>query len=367
MKKQTWIYSLLFLFVGISAPTFAQDGSLTPKYSNAFLQIGVGARALGMGNAMVAEVNDVTASYWNPAGLTGVEDKLQVSLMHSEYFGGIAKYDYVGLAHKIDDKSAIGFAAVRFGVDNIPNTTQLIDNEGHFDYDKITLFTAADYGFLFSYGRKLGIKGLSVGGTAKVIYRHAGDFAKSWGFGIDAGLQYSVNKWRFGAMARDITSTFNAWFYNLDDKTREVFMQTGNEIPKNGLELTLPRLILGAKRHIDIGWQNISISPEVDLAVTTDRMRNTLIRSKVFSVDPYAGIEIGWKNIVAIRTGFNNFQYETNYDGSKSLIFQPNIGIGVTFKGVTLDYAFTNLGGMEEAMYSHVISLKIKINWKDKK
>src|SRR5690554_7128593 len=144
----------------LNGQLFSQDGSVAPKYSNEFLQIGVGARSLGMGNAMVAGVNDVTSVYWNPAGLTGVTNKLDVSLMHSEYFARIAKYDYIGLAHSIDEKSSIGFAAIRFGVDDIPNTTQLINNEGNIDYDRITLFTAADYGFLFSYGRKLGIEGL---------------------------------------------------------------------------------------------------------------------------------------------------------------------------------------------------------------
>lgn len=364
MRQRTCIF--LFMILCITQISWAQKNSLAPKYSNAFLQIGVSARALGLGNAIVADVNDVTAAYWNPAGLTGVEDKLEVSLMHSEYFAGIAKYDYLGLAHKIDEKSAIGFAAIRFGVDNIPNTTQLIDNQGRFDYDKITMFTAADYGFLFSYGRKLGIKGLSVGGTAKIIYRHAGDFAKSWGFGIDAGIQYTVKKWYFGAMFRDITSTFNAWFYDLNAKTKEVFLQTGNEIPENGLELTLPRVIIGVKKRIDIGWQDISISPEIDFVVTTDGMRNTLIRSGVISLDPYAGLEIGWRDIIAIRTGFNKIQYITNFDGSKTLTFQPNIGIGVSFKGVTLDYAFTNMGNIKEALYSHVISLKFGVNWKNK-
>lgn len=350
---------LTLMFVLLCYIGIAQDNTVAPKYSNEFLQIGVGARALGMGNSMVAGVNDVTSVYWNPAGLTGVTNKVDVGLMHSEYFAGIAKYDYIGLAHSIDEKSSIGFAALRFGVDDIPNTTQLIDNQGRIDYDRVTTFTAADYAFLFSYGRKLGIEGLSVGGTVKVIYRKAGDFAKSWGFGIDAGLQYHINnKWFFGAMARDVTSTFNAWIFNLDDDMQEVFIKTGNEIPENGLELTLPRLILAAQRKIDIGWQDITITPTIDLAITTDGKRNTLIKSKVFSIDPVVGLEVGWKDIVAIRTGLNNFQFIKNFDDSRSMVLQPNIGVGVTIKGITLDYAFTNLGNQSDALYSHVISLK---------
>ncbi|PKR80653.1 hypothetical protein CW751_09740 [Brumimicrobium salinarum] len=348
----------MFLLI-LSEHVLAQDETIAPKYSNEFLQIGVGARALGMGNSIVAGVNDVTSVYWNPAGLTGVNKKLDVGLMHSEYFAGIAKYDYLGLAHSIDDKSSIGFAAIRFGVDNIPNTTQLIDNEGNIDYDRITTFTAADYGFLFSYGRKLGVEGLSVGGTVKVIHRRAGEFARSWGFGLDAGLQYKINdKWYFGAMARDITSTFNAWIFNLDTDMQEVFLETGNEIPENGLELTMPRLILAAKRKFDIGWQDITISPEINAVITTDGKRNTLIKSGLVSIDPMAGLEIGWRNIVAIRTGINNFQYVKNFDDSQSLVFQPNVGLGVTFKGITLDYAFTNIGNQSEALFSHVVSLK---------
>ena len=117
------------LFVVILAavpfrPSKAQDA---PKYSNEFLAIGVGARALGMGSAYTSAVNDVTAGYWNPAGLLGVTGDLQVGVMHSEYFAGIAKYDYVGIAKPIDSMSTIGFTFVRFGIDNIPNTIDLID------------------------------------------------------------------------------------------------------------------------------------------------------------------------------------------------------------------------------------------------
>jgi hypothetical protein len=353
-------YALFFAVTCFSRGLLAQDdGSLAPKYSNEFLQIGVGAQSLGLGNAMVAGVDDVSSVYWNPAGLTHVDKKLEVGLMHSEYFAGIAKYDYLGLAHSIDDKSSIGFAAIRFGVDDIPNTTQLINNEGNIDYDRITLFTAADYGFLFSYGRKLNVEGLSLGGTVKVVHRRAGDFARSWGFGLDVGMQYNPSKkWSFGVMARDITSTFNAWIFNLDQGMQEVFIETGNEIPENGLELTLPRVIFAAQRRFDLGWKDLSISPEFNFVLTTDGRRNTLVKSNIFSIDPLFGTEIEWKDIVAVRAGVNNFQYVKNFDNSESLIFQPNVGIGVALKGIQLDYAFTNIGNQSEALFSHVISLK---------
>ena len=143
--------------------TLAQLDKVAPKYSNEFLAIGIGADALGMANSVVAQTGNVTSGYWNPAGLTQVNKWLEVGLMHSEYFAGIAKYDYLGLSHAIDKKSTVGFSAIRFAVDDIPNTTQLIDQQGNVDYTKITTFTAADYAFLFSYARKLRIKGLYFG------------------------------------------------------------------------------------------------------------------------------------------------------------------------------------------------------------
>ncbi len=353
----------LFSFLFIIPFAFSQDDNVAPKYSNEFLAIGIGADALGMGNAVVANTGSVTSGYWNPAGLTKVDKWLEVGLMHSEYFAGIAKYDYLGLAKPIDDKSVIGFSAIRFAVDDIPNTTQLIDNEGRINYDKITTFTAADYAFLFSYARKLNVEGLSVGGNFKIIHRKVGDFAKSWGFGIDAGMQYETkNNWKFGANLRDVTSTFNAWIFSLDQETQEVFINTGNEIPENGLELTLPRLILGTYKKVNIGKKGFYGASELNVDVTSDGKRNTLIKSGLLSIDPHMGIEFGFKNIVAVRAGITNVQYRKQFDDSQKLNIQPNIGIGLSIKSFTLDYAFTDIGDASVALYSHVISLKLKLN-----
>src|SRR5450432_1926198 len=78
-----------------------------PKYSNEFLSIGIGARALAMSNSVVASTNDATSGYWNPAGLTNIQSNMQIAAMHSEYFAGIAKYDYGCVATPVDKSSVI--------------------------------------------------------------------------------------------------------------------------------------------------------------------------------------------------------------------------------------------------------------------
>lgn len=356
----------LFSFIVIVSCVLTGFGqsSLAPKYSNDFLSIGVDAKALGLSNSVVAGVNDVTSGYWNPAGLVQMETMLDFGVMHAEYFAGISKYDYIGAAYKIDQKSAIGLTAIRFGVDNIPNTTLLIDADGNVNYDNITTFTAADYAFLLTYSRELSVPRLYVGGNAKIIYRHVGDMANSWGFGLDLGIQYHLKKnWKFGAVLRDATSTFNAWVFKLDDVTKDVWLQTGNELPQNGLELTLPRLILGAQGSFEFGKGFYGMF-ETDFDFTFDGRRNVLVRTSPISIDPHLGVEVGWKDYVAVRCGFGNFQYEMQFDGSEKLSFQPNIGIGIGFKGVRIDYAFTDIGNQSVALYSHVFSLKFRIKGK---
>lgn len=338
------------------------------KYSNEFLSIGVGARALSMSNSTVATVNDVTSGYWNPAGLVFIPKNLQLGLMHSEYFAGIAKYDYFGIAAKIDANSSAGFSFIRFGVDDIPNTTELIDNDGNVNYDRITSFSAADYGFVFSYGRKHSkIAGLRYGANVKVIHRKVGDFASAWGFGLDAAAQYDYKKWNFGVIARDVTSTFNAWSYNLTDKMKEVFAQTGNDIPTNSLEITLPKLIVGAARKFNINEKFTGLV-ELNTDFTFDRMRNVIIKSDPISIDPHIGTEFGYNNIVFIRAGVGNIQKETDNTGKSFTSFQPNIGVGVNIKDVLIiDYALTDIGNFSIAPYSNVFSLKFNINRKTAK
>ena len=357
--------SLILLFLaGIYGSVTAQQTTTTaPKYSNEFLQIGVGADALGQSNAVVASTEGSSATYWNPAGVALTKKWLEVGGMHSEYFAGIAKYDFISLAHAIDAKSGIGFSMIRFAVDDIPNTTQLIDNGGNVNYDKITLFSAADYAFSLAYARKLKVEGLRFGGSMKLIHRAVGSFAHSWGFGLDAGLQYDAKKyWKFGLMARDITSTFNAWVFTLDEQTKKVFSMTGNSIPRNGMEYTLPRFIFGTQGKFPVNTKGDYVAGEIDLDITTDGKRNVLIASSPFSIDPHIGVEVGIRKFFMFRCGVGNMQYVTDFNKKKNLTFQPNIGVGVQFAQVVLNYAFTDIGDQSTALYSNVFSVKLLLD-----
>ncbi|WP_179005985.1 PorV/PorQ family protein [Winogradskyella forsetii] len=342
----------------LTLTTFLASAQTARKYSNEFMNIGVDAAALGMSNAVVSQTDDVNSGYWNPAGLVHLEDN-QLALMHSSYFANIANYNYIAYAMPLDSKSALGISLIRFGVDDILDTTQLIDDQGNINYDRISTFSTADYGLTFSYAKKLPLDGLNFGVNAKIIRRIIGDFASSWGFGLDAGIQFeSKNDWKFGIMARDITTTYNAW--SIDEEKFEQISGAiegeNQELPET-TEITIPKLQLGMSKkwifHYDYTL----------LAAFNLNMRfaenNDIISTSFASINPALGFEFGYTGLVFLRAGVGNFQNEIQVDDSEQVSFQPNFGVGFKYKGIHIDYAFTDIGDQSAALYSNVFSLKI--------
>ncbi|WP_434037780.1 PorV/PorQ family protein [Formosa sp. 4Alg 33] len=322
------------------------------------MNIGVDAAALGMSHAVTAQSADVNSGYWNPAGLVHLEDN-QLSLMHSSYFANIANYDYVAYAMPIDNQSAMGISLIRFGVDDILDTTQLIDDEGNINYDRIELFSTADYGVTFSYARQpTFLEGFSYGVNAKVIRRIIGDFANSWGFGFDAGIQYETNSWKFGLMARDITTTFNAWQID-EDKFQTIQDAIGGEnqeLPET-TEITIPKLQLGISKTFIFNY-DYSLETAIDLQMRFAE-NNDIISTSVVSINPSFGFEFGYLDMVYLRGGMGNFQNELQIDNTEHVSFQPSLGVGFKYQGIQVDYAFTDIGDQSVALYSNVFSLKL--------
>ena len=364
-------FCFLILLSIISFSSFAQFR----KYSNEFLNIGAGARGLAMGSAQVASVDDGTAGYWNPAGLLGVKDHPQANIMHAEYFAGIGKYDFASLVLPFDDnKRVVGVTALRFAVDDIMNTLFLVEPDGSINYNNIQSFSSADYGFLFSFAQKFKEtenQKINFGLNAKVIHRSVGTFAKAWGFGIDAGIQMQLDKWKFGISGRDVTTTFNAWSFSFTDQEKQALYLTNNEIPVKSTELTAPRIIFGGARDFRI-TKKIGLLAEADLDVTFDGKRNTVISTSPISIDPKIGVEANFNNVFYLRGGINNFQKALS-DGDtlnqkKVWIYQPSIGAGFRIQNVKIDYAFTNLANQSNPLFTHVFSLQVDlVNNKNKK
>lgn len=350
MKKT---YTLILFFFTLL--TYSQA---IRKYSNEFMNIGVDAAALGMANAVTSHTADVNSGYWNPAGLLKLEDK-QISLMHASYFANIAQYDYAGFAMPIDDRSAVGVSLIRFGVDDILNTTQLIDSEGNIDYNRVSLFSTADYGLTVSYARAMPVQGFNYGVNAKIIRRIIGKFANSWGFGLDLGVQYETrNEWKFGLMLRDITTTYNVWAIDEDEyqKIKDAVPGENQELPETS-EITLPKAQFGLSKKFIIRY-DYSLLAAANLNMQFAKT-NDIIASDIVSIDPAIGFEAGYIDLVFLRAGVGNFQNITEIDNSKSISFQPNIGVGFKYKGIQVDYALTDIGDQSAALYSNIFSLKL--------
>ena len=349
MKTKSFLI-LLFFYSAIQAQVFR-------NYSNEFLSIGVDAAALGMSKSVVATTNNVNAIYWNPAGLVGIED-YQGSLMHASYFAGIANYNFAGFAMPINRESAFGVSIIRFGVDDILNTTELIDNQGNIDFNRVSLFSAADYAINVAYARNLIFKDVKFGVNAKVIRRIIGDFASSWGFGFDAGIQFERKNWYFGLMVRDITTTFNSWSINEDEfeKIRNAIPGQNQELPET-TEVTKPKAQLGIAKRWRVG-RFFNLLSEVDLNVRFAQT-NDLIATSAFSIDPSLGLQLDYDEIAYLRFGLGNFQYQTQFDNSQELSIQPNFGVGFKYRGIQVDYALTNIGSVGNALFSNIFSITL--------
>lgn len=354
-------FLVLLLLPGLSFAQFR-------KYSNEFLNIGAGARGLGMGSAQAASVADGTAGYWNPAALTAIEQYPSVSLMHASYFDNIGKYDYGSIALPLNDnKRVVGFSLLRFAVDDIPNTLFLVEPDGSINYGNITTFSSADYAFLFSFAQKIrdeeDVK-TSFGVNAKVIYRKVGHFANAWGFGLDAGFRMQKKRWDLGIVAKDITTTFNAWSFHFTEPEKQVLYLTENDIPVKSTELTAPRITIASSYNFRLS-SSLNLLAEGDLDFTFDGKRNTIVSGNPISMDPHAGLEIQVKNVFFVRAGISNFQ-KALADGDTTnrkevWIYQPCLGAGFKIKNVQIDYAFSNLANQSNPLYTHIFSLKFDL------
>jgi hypothetical protein len=319
------------LLLSISCAAYGSTG--VGKYAGEFISLGVGGRALGMGGAFVALANDVTAGYWNPAGLSRINYP-QFSLMHDERFGSLVNYDYGAVAIPFGPRTSLGLSIIRLGVDDIPDTRDAgIDVNGNLTYDpnqfsrvdpsRVTYFNAADWAFYFTYAKKQ-TEEFSYGANLKIIRRELGEHSAT-GLGLDVGLWYApLENVVFGLNFQDITTTFLAW-------------DTGRN------ELISPTLKVGSSYFIEAFSGRFAPAVDFDIRFENRRYASTAHLGPV-SLDLHGGMEFQFKNIVALRIGYSDVK-------------QLTLGTGVQLPKLAIDYSFAKFDGVNQLGNSHRISI----------
>jgi len=313
----------------LMAATIAQAGGFK-KFAGEFLYNGVGSRALGMGSAYVAVANDVTAGYWNPAGLAEAEG-FQAQFMHSQQFISSVQYDYLGLSRKFENGATMGLSVLRLGVDDIADSRNALIGEslqtGYLDYSKISYFNTADYAFILSYANRYN-DNLSYGANIKLIYRDY-SIESALGIGFDAGVRYRILPGFIAALiVRDITTTMMAW--STDEK-----------------EFITPSLRPGISYQYLFESIGLYLQPSFDVNLMFEnRKASAQMHLGPISADTFWGMEAGYRDVVFLRAGYDDLE-------------RFNGGIGLSITRFAIDYSYTNYD--QELGNVHRISFHLKL------
>jgi len=160
MKKLIPIIIVLMFIKSPAYCTFSKVGTAAAQ----FLKIGVGARAMGMGETFVAIANDATTHYWNPAGLASLRT-MSLAVSHSIWFADIY-HEYVGFSVPFGYSNVIGISAIALNTNEQEVTTVHQPDGAGIYYD------VSDIAVGLSFARALTDR-FSTGVTVKYIQQNA--------------------------------------------------------------------------------------------------------------------------------------------------------------------------------------------------
>ena len=204
MKNSTRTLFILFA-AGALLPLQAQEPTRIGTTAANFLEIGYGTAGSAMGDAFVSMANDLTALYWNPAGLAAMK-KNQALFVYQPWIAGIkTSFTGVGLNLRSIGTLSFGFTSVNYG-DMKVTTMAMQEGTGE-------LFSANDMAFSIAYARKL-TNWFSFGG--------AGKYVRSAIWHTDAS-----------AMAIDLGVIINTYFFSPNGR-REQGLNIGMSISNYG-------------------------------------------------------------------------------------------------------------------------------------
>ncbi len=309
LRHFTALLGLLILSGSVEAARFAGEA----------FTLGVGGRGLAMGGAVVAGPADGTASYWNPALMNRLDGRY-LSAMHAETFGSLLNHDFVGY---VDARpggdgfvQAFGFYVYYLGGGGI-NLTRLNPNTGRPEVEREE--SHGDYLVSAALSGRL-MDRIDIGATAKIIYRDIGT-ESGYGLTLDVGALYDATPWAtLGLMVSDVTTGFIR--YSGGSLIRD---EAGDFESDANTETIYPTVRPGLRLHHAYDDFTGSISYTGDIRFESLE-RTAQLWSGPFSMDTHYGVEVGWREMIFGRAGFD--------------IGRFTAGGGVIVRDITVDFAY---------------------------
>jgi len=310
----------------------ANNVSKTGTTAATFLEISVGAPAIGMGGAFVSLANDPTALYWNPAGIATITSTDAI-LSHTDWIAD-TKFDFAGLALPLGGFGTLGFSLTSLTMaDMAVRTVEMPEGTGEY-------FSASDLAAGISYARPLTDR-FSIGFTAKFI-QEAIWHETADAFAVDVGTIFKTDL--FGGMVIGASlSNFGTPMTLAGSDTRE-FLRI--DPTKQGSTDQIPADIEMDSWDLPLRFQ-IGFSTNV---IENDMYRWTVAFDAIHPNDNYESVNVGTelaiRDFIYLRGGFQSL-FLSNSEGGLSL------GIGVTSSlissssTVKFDYAYRDYGRLE--------------------
>ena len=321
----TWITALITPVVAFSQIT--GDVSKVGTVAASFLEIEVGSRAVGMGGAYVAVVDDATAVFWNPAGLARIS-KTEVVMIHTNWLVDTS-FDFVAIAFPVGNSGTFGMSITSLSTDEMEVRTILLP-EGTGER-----FSTSDLSAGLSYALDLTDK-FSIGVNAKYISQ------KIWhmgarGFALDIGTLFrtNLNGMTIGMSISNFGTSMrlqgNDIFVNYDEAPN--LGGSNDRIPafKQTEYYSLPLLLRVGLAMDIVNTESNRVTVGINGAHPNDNTESVNM-----------GVEYAIVDVVALRIGYKNSFLRDSEEG-----FTAGVGTNIILAGgieLSVDYAYQNFG-----------------------
>jgi opacity protein-like surface antigen len=337
MKKTLLFLSLSVLILAIF-PVQSQEVTKVGTTAAGFLNIDVGARAIGMGSAFVAVADDATAMFWNPAGIARLE-RTQALFCHTRWIADVS-FDYAAISLPVGNLGTVGLNATFLTMDEMEKTT-VFEPNGTGE-----MFDAGSYAFGLAYGRMLTDR-FSIGFNVKYIHEKIYHSAAN-GAAFDVGTMFDT---QFNGIK--IAMSIANYGAKMSMSGRDMLIQADIDPLINGnnkninANLTTDKFDLPLMFRVGLSMDVLKGRGNSNLIISADALH-----PNDDTESANVGGEYIFNNMFALRAGYNSLFARDSEEGL-------SFGAGLQYKMVGsttlhLDYAYQDFGVLNEVQMFNV-------------